>query len=254
MGINVTVDGLEAMPPAAIRNVATLLTLMADHIEQSVTGMPIRGEDAMQSRVIAPRVPIVTPDQPTSPSAAFAPPDNPTTQAPGIDVDAAGLPWDGRIHASSRALIADGTWRQRRNLDPAILATVTAELKQLMSLPAATSPAPAAVAPVPPAPSAALVPTPPPFVDRAGPPAPPGPTIPVPASVGAAQTVSPSSAPGAATFPELMKRITAAYTAKTLDQAMIQSAVSSVGLPSLPMLVSRPDLVQAVATALGLTI
>lgn len=161
MGINVTVDGLEAMPPAAIRNVATLLTLMADHIEQSVTGMPIRGEDAMQSRVIAPRVPIVTPDQPTSPSAAFAPPDNPTTQAPGIDVDAAGLPWDGRIHASSRALIADGTWRQRRNLDPAILATVTAELKQLMSLPAATSPAPAAVAPVPPAPSAALVPTPP---------------------------------------------------------------------------------------------
>lgn len=51
-----------------------------------------------------------------------------------------------------------------------------------------------------------------------------------------------------------MKRITAAYTAKTLDQAMIQSAVSSVGLPSLPMLVSRPDLVQAVATALGLTI
>src|SRR5690606_22762037 len=28
------------------------------------------------------------------------------------DFDSAGMPWDERIHASSRATVADGTWRK----------------------------------------------------------------------------------------------------------------------------------------------
>ena len=51
-----------------------------------------------------------------------------------------------------------------------------------------------------------------------------------------------------------MKKITEGYTAKTLTQADIAVAVQLVGLPSLPMLASRPDLIPSVATALGLTL
>ena len=49
------------------------------------------------------------------------------------------MPWDGRIHSSSKAKVADGTWRQKRNLDPALLSSVTAELKQTMGLGVAVS-------------------------------------------------------------------------------------------------------------------
>jgi hypothetical protein len=44
------------------------------------------------------------------------------------EVDAENIPWDGRIHASSRALTKDGTWRTRRNLDDATYKTIKNEL------------------------------------------------------------------------------------------------------------------------------
>lgn len=47
-------------------------------------------------------------------------------------LDANGLPWDERIHASSKALNQDGTWRYRRNInktDPGLIEKVEAELK-----------------------------------------------------------------------------------------------------------------------------
>ena len=46
-----------------------------------------------------------------------------------MELDADGIPWDTRIHADSKAKIADGTWRKRRKLDPEYLASVMAELK-----------------------------------------------------------------------------------------------------------------------------
>lgn len=49
------------------------------------------------------------------------------------DLDKNGIPWDGRIHASSKAKIADGSWRTKRGVDETLLATVTAELKQAVS-------------------------------------------------------------------------------------------------------------------------
>jgi len=48
-----------------------------------------------------------------------------------------------------------------------------------------------------------------------------------------------------------MQMITQAYTQGKLDQPRIQAAVAKAGLPSLPMLASRPDLVPVVATELG---
>ena len=180
---------------------------------------------------------------------------------PGIEVDAMGVPWDARIHSGSRARVADGSWRQKRNLDPNVLAQVESELRQTMGLPAVTvthsdvtTPTPdsvtpesafaAAVAPV-------AVPVPPPFVPNVVTSVAPPTTTPAIASAGVAAVVSPSNP---VTFPALMQKITQAFAAKQLDQATIQSACQQVGLPSLPMLASRPDLVGQVANILGLAL
>ena len=81
-------------------------------------------------------------------------------------VDADGLPWDPRIHSSSKQLVADGTWRKRRNTAKELFAEVEAELRGLSTvdapvdapIPAPPPPPPAAVAfanPAPPPPAAA---------------------------------------------------------------------------------------------------
>lgn len=228
--------------------------------------------------VVAAPVQHVWPED-VAPTAAFAPgpvtmvaappvanvaPVPPAPQAPGIEVDAQGMPWDNRIHSGSRAKVADGSWRQKRNLDPNLLAQVEGELRATMGLPvsapalAPVSPAgafaPAAPEPVaPPPPPAAVVPVPPPFVANAAPSVVPAATTPPPPTppAGVATTASPSNP---VTFPALMQKITQAFIAKTLDQATIQGACQQVGLPSLPMLASRPDLVGQVATILGIAL
>ena len=45
------------------------------------------------------------------------------------DTDKNGLPWDERIHASTKAKNADGTWRYRKGIDQATKDRVEAELR-----------------------------------------------------------------------------------------------------------------------------
>lgn len=279
MGITVTVDSIDTMDASAIRRTANLFNAIADYVEgldgkpsanpRSVVFMP-RDDDHGSSELNADAVKleelagagaagmtigdianpfgvaVVAPVTP-APEAADAstqvqqpvpsvpvmvtPVAPPAPPAPGIDVDAKGLPWDGRIHASSRAQNADGTWRQKRGVDPTAVTQVEAELRQTMGIGAPVA-----------------VPPPPPFVAPVAPPVPPEITIPDMASAGAAPTASPSEP---MSFPTLMQKITAAFASKTLSQEQIQTAIAGVGLPSLPMLGSRPDLVQQVAIALG---
>lgn len=54
------------------------------------------------------------------------------------DLDADGLPWDARIHSSSKNKIADGTWRKKRGVDKEDYDRVVDELRQLMAVPVAT--------------------------------------------------------------------------------------------------------------------
>ena len=122
--------------------------------------------------------PIAPPTVPAAPAPAPAADDAaPTSPAPAVD--ASGLPWDERIHSGNKALVQDGTWRQKRGLnDPAFKARVEAELRARVG----QIPPPLPVVPVPPsAPAAPAVPeaavTPPPLpvapvVPEAAPPAP----------------------------------------------------------------------------------
>jgi len=100
-----------------------------------------------------------TPPTPPAPASGAAPPAggggaSPAPSAPTgtVELDKHGLPHDGRIHSSPPKKNADNTWRQKRGVDPALVASVTAELQRAMAAPAASPPAaPAASPPAAPA-------------------------------------------------------------------------------------------------------
>lgn len=154
-----------------------------------------------------------------TPDAVAAPaPEAVATPAPttGTDVDKNGLPWDGRIHASTKTKLVTGEWKNKRGIDKEFLASVEAELKEVMAIPttevATPAPAPEAVAETP-------TPTP------------------APAATGSITT-----------FPELMTAI----TSSGLDPAIVSGAIQAVGLQSLPLLAARTDLIPQVVERLGL--
>jgi hypothetical protein len=72
----------------------------------------------------------------------------------------AALPWDERIHASTKATNADGSWRYKRGVDKGLISKVEAELRAAVS-----AAPPAAASNAPPAPPAGLpaMPGPPPI-------------------------------------------------------------------------------------------
>ena len=295
MGLKIVLENFESADPRQINRVITMLQCLQASFPV-ITGagqtcashepvMPIAKEEiwtphtvivdditkVAEAPVPAPIEAFKAPEAPVIPPAPPAPPMPPIS---GIDVDITGLPWDGRIHASSRAKTTEGLWRARRGVDKALVAQVEAQLKQTMAIPVVAAPAPIeppppfpfpmpvlGAAPIPPVPAAPVVPppavvvAPPPFVASAVAPA-SQPTTATASSAGSASgaTTSPSST---VTFPALMQKITAAFqqeTDKTAFQGRIQEAIQSVGLPSLPMLASRQDLVAAVATKLGLAL
>ena len=71
-----------------------------------------------------------------------------------VELDKTGIPWDERIHASTKTKTADGCWKAKRGIAPEILSGVQAELHARVSA-APAVPVPAAPVPaVPAAPSA----------------------------------------------------------------------------------------------------
>lgn len=126
----------------------------------------------------------------------------PLQTPPAIETDADGVPWDGRIHSSSKARTADGRWRARRGVSDEAAAKVAEELKAAKNVPAPT-------------------------------PAPETPT-------------------GSITFAQFMRLATTKLAASPGYAAEILNACVAVGLPNLPALASRPDLVPGVAKTLGL--
>lgn len=190
---------------------------------------------------------VPAPPAPTSANAAAIAAPQTGNPAGGVELDKNGLPWDGRIHAESKAKIADGTWRKKRNLDPAILATVEAELRAVMGAAPAAPLAP--VAPIP-APQAATVTMPTAGVASSAvaapvPPAPPAaPVAPVPPAPSV-----PGEVPQDARqqFVGLVGRASAAIQGGKVTQAEVTQCCAAAGVPALPLLANRLDLVAQVA-------
>jgi len=150
-----------------------------------------------------------------TPTVAAADDESAASYTPG-ELDSRGLPWDERIHAATHAKNANGTWRQRRGVDEALVLQVTNELRGVTAAPPSV-PAP------PPAPVAAAVPAPPP---------------------------APVAAP---TLLEAMGRITQAMAAGTITQTQLVETLASLQLPNgLLSLSDQPEQIPAVLDGLGL--
>lgn len=185
--------------------------------------------------------PITTTPGPVS-LAAPAPP------VGSVDLDKNGLPWDARIHAESKAKVADGSWRMKRNLDPAVKATVEAELRQVMGAPAAPLVAPIATIPAHAAPVGASSPTitasPVAVVSHLAP-------VPQPAPVGSMAAFGQAvAADSRQTFVALVGRSAAAMAAGKLTQQEVTDCCLQAGVPMLPLLANRLDLVPGVAAVI----
>ena len=162
----------------------------------------------------------------------------------GVDLDAKGMPWDNRIHAESKGKIADGTWRKKRNLDPTLLATVEAELRQLMGAPGLTPLAPttAPIAPTPPLAPAAPVTANLPTASVS-----PAVAAPLPPAAPQAPVVGEVPADARAMFVALVGRASAAIQGQKVTQAEVNQCCVDAGVPALPLLANRLDLVAQVA-------
>lgn len=112
-------------------------------------------ENALKRDGVIPETPTPSPVPQPEPQD-----DEPTNDAPPA-TDKNGLPWDERIHAGTKALNADGTWKKRRGVDDATVAAVTAELTG-----AATAPTPAPQPEPTPAPTPEPTPAPVPSTNR----------------------------------------------------------------------------------------
>lgn len=199
-----------------------------------------------------PAAPIASVVAPPVPASPIAPP----VQSPGgVEVDAAGLPYDARIHSKPPSKKRDGHWRGKRGLDDATRDAVTAELKAAMGAPAApasAAPAPmfgesAPGVPLPPEPVAdaatafgagsaagasSAPPPPPPAPVAAVAPPPPAPAAPAPVPNGPATD-----------FASLMRKITGLQSSGHMTVESTTQIATSLGIQGVRDLMVRPDLI-----------
>jgi hypothetical protein len=192
--------------------------------------------------------PPAPPAVPSVPTAAVPP----APPALGVDLDTDGLPWDNRIHASTRVKNADGKWRTRRGVDEAIVASVANELRAVVGaqddrmaafktaaelgiVPNVPPPPPATIATV--AGTSTTIPTIPPLAGDA---------------VGPALAPPPPGLDASLTFPQLCTGITGAMRAGTLTNERLGEVLGKYGITSLPTLAAFPQHHAGVAADLGL--
>lgn len=137
--------------------------------------------------------------------------DEPTASA---NHDSHGLPWDERIHASSKALNADGTWRKRRGVTGDVVNAVEAELRAGSTM-------------------GASIPKSQPVPD--------GDSIPASLDRRASTPDAVSVQPGSVKYTDFVPMVMAALGAGKLDNAYIQDVLNSVGVPAINLLANQPD-------------
>jgi len=186
----------------------------------------------------APSVPVVptvpaAPVAAAGPASATAPPAIAGGPPVGVELDSQGLPWDARIHGSTRAQNADGTWRQRRGLnDVELKKRVEAELRATLALPGPAVPTPPTIAGKPWETEQYLAGT-------AA--APAAPAVPKPPA---------ATSPAPATFGEFMGAVSNLVKDGKVTADHVTRKLQDLGLPSVMALANRPDLLPTVWQAL----
>lgn len=275
MSINITitdVTNLTDTERAVLRFVADPAT--ADSLKGAVRGMCTGdgSDEALPEEVCSPHATVL--DAPPAPpvTAAIrvgAPLTDRTAWQPApasAELDSADLPWDKRIHASTRAKVADGTWRYMRGVDKALVEQVEAELRAVQAIPVPTA-REAELSAFADAEEEAMRSNAEEAAARAATPErdpntvdtfevmPPAQTITIQSIAGTSVVPFPPvpAAPTAAlpmTFAQLMQHITPMLVSGKLNQSILQSVVENCGLPHLAALGARPDLVETVRAAI----
>ena len=263
----VTLTAAEAADPAVMANIARHLLpssgMIAYNDRPDVGAAPALPLPVLSTAVAAAATTALGTPGPLLPGAAspIALPPGPAGAAPTmsaapsnpaaggtVELDASGLPWDARIHAPGKGKTQANKWRKKKDLDASVVATVEAELRQLMSIgrPAAASSEP------PPSSVFAL------GAAAAGVPIPPGaiaiPTPPVGAAAPAALPVG-AAAPAPTSFADLMVWLTPLMMGNPprISGESLNAELTELGLPAgnvLGSLAIRTDLIPAVHAAL----
>jgi len=179
-----------------------------------------------QAHTLAGSAPLPPVPQPGTPVNTAAP------QSPNhAEVDSKGMPWDERIHSSSRAKVAGGTWKYKRGVSEEEVKRVENELHNPSLEELFTAPVP----------GSGIVPPPP---------------------VGGIAALSGATGPvtnvGMATsepdlrkeFAQLMIRVAQAKHDGKITAEEVTAALAAHAVPSLPMLSTKLDLVPSVAAAI----
>lgn len=243
MRINIELDTENRADLAALA--ALIMSLRGDTLED--IGSPI------------PAAAPAPPAPPAPPAANIPPP--PADNAPPIseslieaeaqraagagapaELDKTGLPYDARIHSSTKAVNNDGTWRNKRGVDAALLQSVTTELRARTAapVPAADEQPPAQTPEAafsPPDGAANAPPAPPPGEQQ--PPAPPAPP--------AESPPPPPAGDGSITYPAIIK----AANDKGLSYDQLNQTAVTLGLTAFKDLVKRPDLFESFMASIG---
>ena len=199
---------------------------------------------------------VTAPVEPSLPFAAPAPAPAPAPSATTSGepmFDETGLAWDERIHAPSKTMVADGSWRKRRNTDDATYAAVEAELRAKHPPAPVTpvgndAPVPTVSGVVDAAPvTNEYVPTPPVAVATPIIPATPEPIVPVVAPVPVAP---PEPVAADMDFPSLLQAVGTGISTGTLATDKVATTVQTLNatyglaMQSLADLGDKPNLIQ----------
>jgi hypothetical protein len=180
---------------------------------------PVPGPSAMEGHDAEgmPKVPV-----PPVPEVSKVP----TPPVVGVPLDVNGLPWDGRIHASTKTRTAKDAWTAKRGVDANLVKHVEAELRAILAAPGA--------------PAVAEVPAPPTTLDPAaafgG--GTPTPSVPLPPTEQAPATHM-------AEFARVMRLVSAKQAAGTLVTEQVSHLCQQLGLTKSADLMTRPDLIPA---------
>lgn len=204
----------------------------------TITGTPV--EEARTAAEVFSNPPLAVPPAPSvqEPESIIM---TSTTMETASDVvlDSRGLPWDGRIHASTKTRLAkDDSWKLKRGLELEYVTQIEAELRQVMAFPNAVAPTQ----------TQGLHPDANPFsvatVNRL---TEQGNAVP-PVAVDTQQTGVPSNDYSTWGMPELMRGM----TAKKCDQTYVSQVCQQFGIPSIMAVGARKDLIPLIAEALEL--
>ena len=144
------------------------------------------------------------------------------------------IPWDVRIHAKSKKINADGSWRVKPGIDrDEFLPAIEDEIVQAMNASPKQEDVSAAVTP----PIQDSQPAPATDVTDHGIPTPP---------------VPPTDLSAIDSFSKLLPVITKAKAAGSLTDSAINEAVKTLGLPQFGSLAVRPDLIQQFIQLVGI--